>query len=106
AVAAGDEHRQLGARDLEAGAGRERAAVHAVKAVARRVGGDARRAADAGDDRDLVRWQLQRRERARDRAEDREVAASGAPDRLVARLVVGGGAWRRSALDFAHTNSS
>ena len=55
AVAAGDEHRQFGARDLEAGCRGERAAVHAVEAVAGRVRGNARRAADAGDDDDLVR---------------------------------------------------
>ncbi len=66
----------------------QRAAVHAVEAVGRRVAGDAARAADARDERDLVRRPADGRQRAVDRLHDAEVAAARAPDRLEVALVV------------------
>ena len=88
AVAAGDEHQQIGIRELDALRDRQRAAVHAVEAVRRGVAGNAARAADARDERDLVRRAADRRQRAVDRLDDAEVAAAGAPDRLQVALVV------------------
>ena len=73
----------------------EEAAVHAMKAVAVRVRRYARRAADAGNDGDVLRRLADFRERLRHRAQHRIVAAAGAPDRLVARFVRSRGARRR-----------
>src|SRR6266498_1664420 len=97
AVAASGEHGEIGTCDLETGRRRERAAVHAVKAVARRVRGNPRRAADARYDSDLMRRHADHRERLRHRAQDRIVAAAGAPDRLVRRFECRVREWGRCA---------
>ena len=53
AVAAGDHDGEIGPGHFQSGGESERTAVHAVKAVAIGVGGNPRRAADAGYDGDL-----------------------------------------------------
>jgi hypothetical protein len=60
AVAADHDDVQLRPRKLDAGRDRQSAAVQRVEAVRLDVAGQARRAADAGDDDRLVRLELQR----------------------------------------------
>ena len=88
AVAARDHDRQIRPRHFQAGGERQRTAVHAVEAVAIGVGGNARRAADAGHDADLFRRQAQLREGAAERHQHVIIAAAGAPDRLHVGFVV------------------
>src|SRR5262249_41345805 len=82
-------HGELGSGHLQSGGERERATMHAVEAVAVRIGRDAGRAADAGDNDDLLRRQAQLRESPRERHEDMVVAAAGTPDRLDIGFIVG-----------------
>jgi hypothetical protein len=88
AVAAGDQHREVGTRQLQAGGHRQGAAMHAVEAIHAGVGGNPRGAADAGDDRDFFRRQGQFGQGAGDRIQYGVIAATGTPDRLQVGLVV------------------
>jgi len=63
AVAARHHDREVGPRQLQPARRGERAPVHAVKSVAGGVGRDARGAADAGDDGDVLRPQIELGER-------------------------------------------
>ena len=91
AVAADRHDVQLGAGDLDAGRERQGAAMDAVEAVRRDVAGEARRAADAGDDDRLPRLPLQLGHGAVEGGQGAEVAAARAPDGLQVGLVVGDG---------------
>ena len=106
AVAARDEHQQLGVRELDPLRDRQRPAVHAVEAVGGGVARDPARAADPGDERDLVRRAADGGERPVDRLDDAEVAAARAPDRLqVALVVLGLVRLDRGHADAAHARS-
>src|SRR3990172_7229564 len=87
-IAAGREHEQIRVRELDALRDRQRAAMHRVEPVRRRVARDAAGTADARHEGDLVRRAPDRGERAVNRLDDAEVAASGTPDRLQLALVV------------------
>src|ERR1035441_7199129 len=56
--------------------------MHGVETVSRRVAGDAARAADAGDERGLMRWPADVGQRAGDGGHDAKISAAGAPDGL------------------------
>ncbi len=88
AVTAGDQDREIGSRDLETGGERQRAAMHAVKAVAVGVGRNPRRAADTGNHCDIFRRDADFRQGTGDRNQHVIVAATRAPDRLDLRFVV------------------
>src|ERR1039457_6074209 len=71
--------------------------MHGVETVSRRVAGDAARAADAGDERDLMRWPSDVGQRAGDGGHDAKNAAAGAPDGLE-------GAFEMARLKFGQRN--
>src|SRR5688572_12770152 len=89
-VPAGRKHQEIGVRKLDALRDWQRTAVNAVESIGRRVAGDAARAPDARDERDLVRRPADGRERAINRLQDPEVAAARTPDRLERALVIRG----------------
>ena len=80
AVAAGDEDGEVGTGHFQPGGEGQGTAMDAVKAVTVRVGGDARRAADARNDRDLFRRKGEFGQRPLEGNQHRMVAASGTPD--------------------------
>ena len=86
AVAADHPHVEIGIGELHARRHRRRTAVDGVETVACDVVGEARGAADAGDEHDIVRLAADLRERRADALQDRVVAATRAP----AYLLVGG----------------
>ena len=86
AVTGDHPDRQVRARRREAGGDRRRAAVDRVHAVGVEVVGEPRRAADAGDEDDVLALEPEVGQEALDRGEHGVVAAAGAP----ADLLVGG----------------
>ncbi len=91
AVAGDDPHGQVRAGDGEAGGDGRGAAVDGVHAVGVHVVREARRAADAGDEDDVLAAQAELGQEALDGGEDRVVAAAGAPADLLVGLEVLGG---------------
>ena len=83
AVAGHDPDRQVGAGGRQAGRDRRRAAVDRVHAVGVEVVREARRAADARDEHDVLASQAERRQEALHGGEDDVVAAAGAPAHLL-----------------------
>ena len=79
AVAHHDEHREIGAMQLDARRDRQRAAVNAVETVRLEVMREPARAADAGDEHRLLGLELFGDEQLLDRGEHRVVAAAGTP---------------------------
>src|SRR6266511_3809837 len=88
AVAGDDPHHQLGPGDLDARREGRGAAVERVHPVVVHVVREARGAADAGDEDDVLALHPDVRERPLHLVDDREVAAAGAPARIDARLEV------------------
>ena len=86
AVTGDDPHRQVRPRGGQAGGDGRRAAVDRVHAVGVEVVGEARGAADARDEDDVLALEAELGQEALHRGEDRVVAAAGAP----AHLLVGG----------------
>ena len=86
---------------LHPGGDRRRPAVDRVEAVGRHVVGEARRAADAGDEHRLLRPRADVGQRLLDRLEDGVVAAAGAPADLLVRGKVAG-LQRRGGGDDVH----
>ena len=86
AVTGDDPDREVLAGGGDAGRDRRRAAVDRVHAVGVEVVGEPRRAADAGDEHDVLAAQAELGQEALDGLEDGVVAAAGAP----ADLLVGG----------------
>ena len=85
-----DPDRQVGPGRRQAGRDRRGAAVDRVHAVAVDVVRQPGRAADPGDDHDVLPRHLQRRQERLERGEDRVVTAAGAPaDFLVGLEVLG-----------------
>ena len=82
--------RRSGIGHLDALGDRQRAAVDRVETVGRRVAGNPARAADAGDEGDLVGRAADGGERPVDRGDYAVVAAAGAPDGLQVALEVPG----------------
>ncbi len=79
AVAGDDPHRQLGPRRLEPGGDRRRAAVDGVEAVGVHVVREAARAADAGDEDEVLARDAELGQHLLHLREDRVVAAARAP---------------------------
>ena len=90
AVASVDEHVQVRARHLDALGERERAAVDAVEPVGLHVVREAARAADPGHEHRALRREVLVAAQPLDRREDRVVAASAAPARHAALVVLEG----------------
>ena len=88
AVAGVDEHRQVRPRHLDALGDRERAAVDAVEAVGLHVVREAARAADSGHEHGALRSEILVAAQALDRREDGVVAATAAPARHAALVVL------------------
>src|SRR6266540_989769 len=88
AGAGDDPHHQLGPGDLDARREGRGAAVERVHPVVVHVVREARGAADAGDEDDVLALHPDVRERPLHLVDDREVAAAGAPARIDARLEV------------------
>src|SRR5208282_6417912 len=91
AVAARHHDREIGPRDLQPGGKCERSAVNAVESVAVGVGRNSRRAADSGDDGNLLGGHSQLGKCSRERHQNVVVPTPGTPHRLdvgsiVARL--------------------
>src|SRR5208282_1036707 len=82
AVAARHHDREIGPRHLQPGGKRERSPVNAVESVAVGVGRDARRAADSGDDGNLLGGHAQLGKCARERHQNVVVPTTRTPDRL------------------------
>ena len=100
AIAPGREHEQIGVCQFDALGDGQRAAVHGVEPVGRGIAGDPARAADAGDERDLMRRPADRREGAVEGVEHAVVAAARTPDGLQGTpkiLGSGGGARGRGS---------
>jgi hypothetical protein len=87
-VAAGTDNMQIGPGYLQAGCERQCPAMYAVETVTVKICRDARGAADAGDDGNLLRWKLKLRGRFGQTQEHVEVAATGTPDRFGTGLVI------------------
>ena len=91
AVTGDDPHRQVGARGRDAGRDRRRTSVDRVHAVGLEVVGEPRRAADAGDEHDVLPAQAEIGQEALHGLEYGVVAAARAPaDLLVAGEVLAG----------------
>src|SRR6478672_9314040 len=88
AVTADHPHGEIGPRDREASRDRGRTAVDRVHAVRLHVVREARRAADARDEDDLLLRDAELRHEALYRGEDRVVAAARAPANLLVGLEV------------------
>ncbi len=96
AVAGGDPDVEFGVGELHAGSHRRRAPVDGVEPVGRQIVGEARRAADAGDEDRLRRIGADIGEHLLRRLQDGVIAAAGAP----ADLLIGGEVlWRARRLD-------
>ena len=80
AIAGVDHHRQLGVREFEPGGERNRAAVRGVERIELRVSGDASRAADAANDRNLAGVELRCFEPSCEAVDCSSDAASRTPD--------------------------
>ena len=90
AVAGHDPHREVGPRDRQARRDRRRATVDRVHPVRLHVVREPRRAADAGDEDDVLARHAELRHERLQRGEDRVVAAARAPaDFLVGLEVLG-----------------
>src|SRR5438876_12296422 len=87
AVAAGANHFQVMVAKPDAGRNRERAAMERVHSVGVDVTGQIRGTADATDDADVMRLQLQFEQRRLKRGEHGEIAAAGTPIRMNAAAV-------------------
>src|SRR5256884_6694594 len=87
AVAARDNHIQVGVRELGPFRDRESPAVDRLESVRGQEVREVARTADAGHDQDVPRLQLKGVNRRLERAQDREVAATGAPSGLNLGLV-------------------
>ena len=80
---------ELGVGELGAGRDRRRPAVDRVEPVGRHVVGEARGAADAGDEHRVFRGELEIGHGALHRFDDRVVAAARTPADLLVRCVIG-----------------
>ena len=81
AVPGRHDHRHAAVRDPDAGRNRQRPSVEAVEGVAFRIVRKLCRLADAGDDRDLMRFEAEFDQGILEGLEDRKVAASRTPGR-------------------------
>ena len=102
AVAGDDPHVELGIGELDAGREGRCAAVDGVEAVGLHVVGETRRAADAGDEHDILRPNAELRHRPLNRLQHGIVAAAGAP----AHLLVGREILRSELHHFVHASAS